>query len=93
MPPLPLGHGDSRDPDPAQAQALLAGDFQFRWLLGWGGMGAVYLAEQLALKCPGALKLLPKHATPDRQALARFKDAKRSPPPCSSTPTSYWSST
>jgi serine/threonine-protein kinase len=49
------------------------GDFQIRRCLGEGGMGQVYLAEQVSLKRKVALKLLRADLAANATALARFK--------------------
>src|SRR5215210_2639911 len=61
----------------AVADADLAGrtlgDFHLLRRLGVGGMGQVYLAEQLSLKRKVALKLLKPGLADNATALARFK--------------------
>jgi eukaryotic-like serine/threonine-protein kinase len=49
------------------------GDFQVLRLLGQGGMGQVYLAEQISLKRKVALKLLRPELAANQTAFARFK--------------------
>jgi serine/threonine-protein kinase len=49
------------------------GDFQVLRKLGSGGMGQVYLAEQISLKRPVALKVLRRDLAADRTALERFR--------------------
>src|SRR4051812_14258983 len=49
------------------------GDFRILRRLGQGGMGQVYLAEQLSLKRKVALKILKAELAGDATALARFK--------------------
>jgi serine/threonine-protein kinase len=49
------------------------GDFRVLRRLGQGGMGQVYLAEQIALKRKVALKLLRAELAADATALERFK--------------------
>jgi serine/threonine-protein kinase len=49
------------------------GDFRIQRRLGEGGMGQVYLAEQVSLKRPVALKILKADLAEHPKALARFK--------------------
>jgi serine/threonine-protein kinase len=49
------------------------GDFHVERRLGQGGMGQVYLAEQVSLKRPVALKILRPELASDPQALERFR--------------------
>jgi serine/threonine-protein kinase len=51
----------------------LLGDYRILRRLGQGGMGQVYLAEQVSLKRHVALKLLKSELAANRNALARFK--------------------
>src|SRR5262245_7121114 len=51
----------------------LLGDFQVLRRIGSGGMGSVYLAEQLSLKRHVALKVLRRDLAADRVALERFR--------------------
>lgn len=51
----------------------LLGDFRVQRLLGRGGMGEVYLAEQVSLRRPVALKVLRPELVADADFLRRFE--------------------
>jgi serine/threonine protein kinase len=56
---------------------IVAGRYRLVTLLGRGGMGEVYRAEDLTLDQPVALKFLPEHVAADAQHLAQFHNELR----------------
>src|SRR5450755_4075353 len=52
--------------------AIVAGRYRIVNLLGKGGMGEVYRADDLTLNQPVAMKFLPRELASDQAALARF---------------------
>jgi serine/threonine-protein kinase len=61
------------DSTPADLTGRTFGDFQVLRRLGQGGMGEVYLAEQVSLRRKVALKLLKPELASNPVSLARFK--------------------
>jgi serine/threonine-protein kinase len=68
------GSGSALEPD-LTGQTL--GDYRVLRRLGQGGMGQVYLAEQISLKRKVALKLLRSDLAANAVSLARFKNEAR----------------
>jgi serine/threonine-protein kinase len=60
-------------PPPDDLTGRVLGDFRILRALGQGGMGRVYLAEQVSLRRKVALKLLRPDLAANRPALERFK--------------------
>ena len=56
---------------------MLAGRYRIVALLGRGGMGEVYRADDLVLEQPVALKFLPESLSDNSDALARFRGEVR----------------
>ena len=71
LPPDPEGPGPAIQTLDLTGKTL--GDFQILRRLGEGGMGQVYLAEQISLKRKVALKLLKADLASNPTALQRFK--------------------
>ena len=57
--------------------AIIAGRYRVATLLGKGGMGEVYRADDLTLNQPVAMKFLPRKLASDPAALARFHSEVR----------------
>jgi len=57
--------------------AIVAGRYRLVALLGRGGIGEVYRAEDLTLDQPVALKFLPETAASDPSSLAQFHNELR----------------
>jgi serine/threonine-protein kinase len=73
--------GDAPEPSASYTYltrgSVLAGKYEITQMLGRGGMGAVYEAEQLPFRRVVAIKVLPKSAASDEQARARFEREAR----------------
>ena len=87
--PSPKPSGGSSSPRPSSSGVasvtqirfapgtLLAGRYRIVSLLGKGGMGEVYRADDLTLEQPVALKFLPESIGGNASALARFRNEVR----------------
>jgi eukaryotic-like serine/threonine-protein kinase len=54
-------------------EAERLGQYRLKQVLGFGGQGAVYLAEHVLLRRPCAIKLIRPEQTGDRRSLIRFE--------------------
>src|SRR6202047_1550144 len=85
LPPRPASKSSSRPSTAASLVSegrflpgqLIAGRFRIITLLGKGGMGEVYRADDLTLGPPVALKFLPDQAARDEGLLERFRNEVR----------------
>jgi tRNA A-37 threonylcarbamoyl transferase component Bud32 len=85
LPPRPTSSSSSRPPSSAEYASegrflpgrLLASRYRIIALIGKGGMGEVYRADDLTLGQPVALKFLPDEATRDEALVQRFKNEVR----------------
>jgi serine/threonine-protein kinase len=57
----------------ARLQRLVQGKYEIKRLLGKGGMGAVFLAQDLTLEREVAIKVLPPDFSSDPQVMKRFQ--------------------
>ncbi len=68
---------DPTDPLRAALERALGGQYRIVRLLGRGGMGAVYLARDVALERLVAIKVLPRAAETDPESRERFRREAR----------------
>jgi len=70
-------HTPTPGPGPFAPGAIIAGRYRLVALLGRGGMGEVYRADDLTLDQPVALKFLPEGTAGDPARLAQFHNELR----------------
>ena len=58
-------------------QKVVAGKYELKRMVGKGGMGAVYLAQDLTLEREVAIKVLPPDISQDPQVVKRFQQEAR----------------
>src|SRR5438093_4595792 len=78
-PDITIGPTLVRTPAPSRFApgSIIAGRYRLVALLGRGGMGEVYRAEDLTLDQPVALKFLPEGVAANPDALAQFHNELR----------------
>jgi hypothetical protein len=74
---LPSESAATQDPLRAALEAAIGFQYRIERLLGRGGMGAVYLAHELALDREVAIKVLPPERGETRDGLERFRREAR----------------
>ena len=75
--PAPSGVAEARSGERFPPGQMIAGRYRVLSLLGRGGMGEVYRADDLTLSQPVALKFLSRRRVDDRVWLGRFRDEVR----------------
>ena len=70
--PAPKAEGDAKAKDGKESKEQILGDFKITKKLGQGGMGTVYLAQQISLDRPCALKVMMKELAQKPGFLDRF---------------------
>ncbi len=75
--PAPLAASDPEDALRTALETALGFQYRVERLLGRGGMGAVYLACELALDREVAIKVLPPERGADEESRARFRREAR----------------
>lgn len=64
-------------PQPENILGAAFGGLRILKRIGRGGMGVVYLAEDIELECQVAVKFLPRHAALDGKSVSRFRREAR----------------
>src|SRR5258707_15245374 len=74
MAKLPQHATPDEPPQPDLTGEVLSGDFAILRKLGQGGMGQVYVAEQISLKRKVALKVLKPELAANQVSMKRFRN-------------------